>query len=367
MYKSVKHLLAATVSLAVAGTCLAAPAFAADSSALGSALDAVAQAAEQANSANAAGQADGDDTLITLGNHMSFAGLAFDAPEGFTSEEDESGLALELVNEDENAAISIYDLREAETPEGVTWEEYFPELVAASVADYPDATIEDLGSGAFDGSDEEAYAYGIIVPDGDDVLAIVQIYMPMGDGFTFVQVGYSDNEATDALKDELTDFIDSIVLADDDGLDIDSLQTSACGLTFDLPEGVAPYEDDEDAWMDEDGDILIKAVGHVAEGASKMTGDDFAELYAALEPEGDSPDSTVELIDQGTIDGQGDIVSAYNSYKVTDPDETMYAVVVVTPIPSDDSISVVIYWCTEAGSEKYGEAIAQMIGTFAEE
>ena len=54
MNKSFKLFASAALSLTVAGTCLAAPALAAgDSSALGSALDAVARAAEQAGAEQA--------------------------------------------------------------------------------------------------------------------------------------------------------------------------------------------------------------------------------------------------------------------------------------------------------------------------
>ena len=93
MNKSFKLFASAALSLAVAGTCLAAPAFAAgDSSALGSALDAVARAAEQAGTEQApsAPGADESDTLISLGTHINFAGIAFDVPEGYTDDEDPS-------------------------------------------------------------------------------------------------------------------------------------------------------------------------------------------------------------------------------------------------------------------------------------
>ena len=370
MNKSFKLFASAALSLAVAGTCLAAPAFAAgDSSALGSALDAVARAAEQAGAEQAPATPDPDesDALISLGTHVNFAGIAFDVPEGYTDDEDPSDDVLSVTNESGTVSISVYDMREVGFPADTDWASFFGSLAQISVAGYEGSTVEELGSDEL-GEGTLMYAYGLVVPDGDDTYIIVQLYVPTAEGgFTFMQMGYSANDVTDEDTDELTEVIDSLKLADDDRLDIDSLQTSACGLTFELPDGVTPYEGDENCWMDEDGDILIKAVGHVMEGASEMTGDDFAELYAALEPQGDSDKSTVELVAQDTVDGQGDIVSAYNSYKVVDPDETMYAVVIVTPVPADDSISVVICWCTEAGADKYGEAITKMMETFAEE
>ncbi len=362
MRSSIKLVASATVSLAVAGTCLAAPAFAAtaESSSTGDVAGTVAQAAEK-------GAAASGDMTVSLGTHVTFAGLAFDLPQGLEQQKSSDESVAMWTNEASTIAVAVYDMRGVAAPEGTEWSDYFAEVAQASVAGYDDAIVKDLGRGEFE-ERLNAYTYGITVGDAEGDYVIAQIYVPMEEGgFTFMQIGYTDGELSDAEEAELTALISSIKLASEDGLDIDTLQTSACGLTFELPEGVSAYEGDENAWMDADGSIIIKAVGHVTEGASKMTGDEYAELFAALEPQGDSATSTVELVAQGTVDGQGEIVSAYNSYKVVDPDETMYAVVIVTPIPSDDSISVVICWCSEAGSEKYGEAIMDMMETFSEE
>lgn len=363
MRSSIKLLASATVSLAVAGTCLAAPAFAVTAPSVGDVASAAAQAAEKGDAASA-GTA---DTAVSLGTHVNFAGLAFDLPEGLEQQKSGDESVAMWTNEAGTIAVAVYDMRGVAVPEGTEWSDYFAEVAQASVASLDGATVEDLGRGEF----EErlgAYTYGITASDDDGDYNIAQIYVPMEEGgFTFMQIGCTAGEISDAENDGLTALVSSIKLASEDGLDIDSLQTSACGLTFELPEGLSAYEGDENAWMDADGNIIIKAVGHVAQGASKLTGDEYAELFAALEPTGDSDKSTVELVSQGTVDGQGDVVSAYNSYKVVDPDETMYAVVIVTPIPSDDSISVVICWCSEAGSEKYGEAIMDMMETFSEE
>ena len=370
MNKSFKLFASAALSLAVAGTCLAAPALAAgDSSALGSALDAVARAAEQAGTEQApsAPGADDSDPLISLGTHVNFAGLAFDVPEGYTDDEDPSDDVLSVTNESGTVSISVYDMREVGFPADTDWASFFSSLAQISVAGYEGSTVEGLGSDEL-GEGTLMYAYGLVVPDGDDTYIIVQLYVPTAEGgFTFMQMGYSANDVTDEDTDELTEVIDSLKLAEDDGLDIDDLGTSSCGFTFDLPEGLVPYEDEDYAWIDENGDILIMTMGHVVEGAAELTSEDYAALYEALTPEGDSPESKVTLLDRDVVDGKNGLVSAYSSYEVADPDETVYAVVIVTPVLEDDSVSVTIVWCSEQGAAKYGEAIFDMMESFDKE
>ena len=370
MNKSFKLFASAALSLAVAGTCLAAPAFAAgDSSALGGALDAVARAAEQAGAeqAPAAPGVDESDTLISLGTHINFAGIAFDVPEGYTDDEDPSDDVLSVTNESGTVSMSVYYKREVVFPADTDWASFFSSLAQISVAGYEGSTVEELGADEL-GEGTMMYAYGLVVPDGDDTYIIVQLYVLTAEGgFTFMQMGYSANDVTDEDTDELTEVIDSLKLAEDDGLDIDDLGTSSCGFTFDLPEGLVPYEDEDYAWIDENGDILIMTMGHVVEGATELTSEDYAALYEALTPEGDSPESKVTLLDRDVVDGKNGLVSAYSSYEVADPDETVYAVVIVTPVLEDDSVSVMIVWCSEQGAAKYGEAIFDMMESFDKE
>ena len=73
------------------------------------------------------------------------------------------------------------------------------------------------------------------------------------------------------------------------------------------------------------------------------------------------------LLDRDVVDGKNGLVSAYSSYEVADPDETVYAVVIVTPVLEDDSVSVTIVWCSEQGAAKYGEAIFDMMESFDKE
>ena len=73
------------------------------------------------------------------------------------------------------------------------------------------------------------------------------------------------------------------------------------------------------------------------------------------------------LLDRDVVDGKNGLVSAYSSYEVADPDETVYAVVIVTPVLEDDSVSVMIVWCSEQGAAKYGEAIFDMMESFDKE
>lgn len=363
MTKSFKLVAAAALSLSVAGTCLAAPALAATPSGLGSALDAVAQAAEGGADAAQPEQ----DTLVSLGTHCNFAGLAFDVPQGFEAEQSDDATMLSMSNASGTTALLVYDLRDAQLPEGYGWDDYFAQIAQGSVADYADATVEDLGASEDDdGVDIEGHAFGLAVTDGDDAYVMVQLFVPMPEGgFSLFQIGYSANEASEDEVDELTDILDSIEFSGDDKVDIDDLQTSACGLTFELPDGVSPYDGDENAWMDADGSILIKAVGGVVEGASKLTDDDYDELFGLLEPEGEDDGAKVELIASGVEPGV-DVDVHYASYSVQEADGTMYCAVMLAPA-ADDTLSVVIAWCSDEGAADYGEAITAMMGTFEQE
>lgn len=367
MRTSVKLVAAATLSLAVAGTCLAAPAFAAGrSSALGGVAGAVAQAAEQAQDQAKGADASSADEAVSVGETVTFAGLTFTVPEGFSQLDDDDTddeQLLVVANEDATAMVSVYDMRDTGLDADTDWAEYFSHLAQASVEGL-DATMEDLGTDTTQGG-VTAYGFGIQASDDEGDYYILQVYVPMDEGFVLMQVGYEIGQATEDEVDSLGVLLDSVELASEDGLDIDSLKTSSCGLTFELPEGVSAYDGDENAWMDEDGSIVIKAVGDLVEGASELTEEDYDYLFELLVPEGDAPTSKVTQVGEGTVKGK-DVTSQYRSYKVEDPDETMYAVVIVAPA-ADDSLSLVIAWCTEEGAQAYGTAITDMMETFAQE
>ena len=364
MHMPVKLFASTAVSLAVAGTCLAVPAFAAgDSSSLGSALGVVAQAAEQGRASDASAAA--ADEAVSLATHTIFGGLAFDLPQDYEQQKSsDSGDRRMWSNAAGTGVVAVHDLRDIEIPGKSGRADYFAQAAQASVTGFDGVAVQDLGV-----NDElgfEIYGYAANVSDADGDYVVLQMFIPMEEGgFTYVQVGYMVDGLTDAQVDELGDVIDSLKLADDDGLDIEGLETSSCGLAFELPEGVSAYDGDENCWMDEDGDILIKAVGHVVEAASKLTAEDYAEILDQLTPTGDSADSKVTELGSDVVEGR-DVTSMYVSYKVEDPDATMYAAVIIAPA-ADDSLSLLIVWCSEEGSQRYGTAIAAMMESFRQE
>lgn len=368
MRKSVKLVASAVVSLAAAGACLAVPAFAAErSSALSSVAGAAAQAAEQGSGQDSASDAsaasaDKADKTVSLGTRVTFGGLAFDVPQDYERQESGEESVAIWGNKAGTAIVAVYDLRGAEAPENGAWSDYFTQVAQASVEGFDGTAVRDLGMGT-DESGLTIYGYGVDASDADGDYVIVQMFIPMDEGgFTFMQVGYTDGEASEAEIDELAGVIDSLKLASGEGLDAKGLKVSSCGLTFELPEGVSAYEGDDDSWMDEDADIIVKVVGHVVEGASKLTADDYAEIFKRLVPTGDSADSKVTALTSDTVEGQN-VTSMYATYKVEDPDATMYTAVVVVPV-ADDSLSVVIVWCSEEGAQQYGTAITDMLESF---
>ncbi len=363
MRTSVKLVASATLSLALAGTCLAAPAFAASgTSALGGLIDAAAQTAAQAqdqgqDAADATDTAAADEAA-SQGETVTFAGLSFTLPEGFAQLDDTDEQVLIAANEAQTCMVSVYDMRDAALPEGADWDDYFAELAQGSVEGL-ESTVKDLGTDTSKGG-VQLHGFSVETSDDEGTYFIVQAYAPMGEGFVFIQAGYDTANTSKEESQALGDFLDSVSVASESGV-----KTSACGLTFELPEGMSAYKGDENAWMDEGSDILIKAVDHVANGASHLTDDDYGALFNELMPSGDSADSKVTLLDLNTVAGK-DVTSTYATYEVVDPDGTMYAVVIVTPA-ADDSLSVFIVWCTEDGAQKYGEAITTMMESFEQE
>ena len=384
MSKSVKFVATAAV-VCLAGTCLAAPAFAVEVGAGSSIASAAAEAAENAaagdkaadtaaadkaadtattdastekGAAAADASADKDaaadeakDTKVTLG------GISYTAPAGYTAVT-ESDEGATYINADQTAAVVIYDLSYVETPDDSSAVDYYKSITEASVADYPDATVEDLGTENISGV--QCQGFGIVITQDDSTYKMVQLYIPAQEtGFTLVQLGYDTDSTSDADVTALTDFLGSIELASAATDSSTGITTPGGAINFTLPAGLTEYA--EGMWADEDGDILIQQADEVMFGASQLTDSDYEEVFAQLDPTSESG-ATGQQISSGTVKGV-DTEVRYASYSATVDGETVYYVVMMAPA-ADDSLTVVMAACTEKGSQEYGAALTEMMKTF---
>ena len=384
MSKSVKFVATAAV-VCLAGTCLAAPALAVEVGAGSSIASAAAEAAENAAAgdkaadtaaADEAGTADktsdasaekdaadastdkdaatdeAKDAKVTLG------GISYTAPAGYTAVT-ESDEGATYINADQTAAVVIYDLSYAETPDDSSAVDYYKSITEASVADYPDATVEDLGTENISGI--QCQGFGIVITQDDSTYKMVQLYIPAQEtGFTLVQLGYDTDSTSDADVTALTDFLSSIELASAATGDSSAgITTTGGAINFTLPAGLTEYA--EGMWADEAGDILIQQADEVMFGVSQLTDSDYEEVFAQLDPTNESG-ATGQQISSGTVKGV-DTEVRYASYSATVDGETVYYVVMMAPA-ADDSLTVVMAACTEKGSQEYGAALTEMMKTF---
>lgn len=169
-------------------------------------------AVSEGDAADAGEASDADADADVAGEQVEFGGLAVRVPAGMTGEVSEEGTRLLYINDAESVVVAVYDMRNSGYLAGVTdLAAAFATLAQGSAAAYG-ASAEDLGMAQLDDG-TPCYAYGIEAQDLVGTYVIMQVYVPFGDGFSFLQVGYSAGQATDDEVNALTDVIDSLDVA----------------------------------------------------------------------------------------------------------------------------------------------------------
>lgn len=303
--------LALLASVALAGTCLAAPGLALAGTAAepdGQAAEAVGSLSDPADEGR--GASDGA-TVYALG------GVQVAIPDDF--ELVDLGYTALASNEDGSVVVSITPSdADATVPEDDgQWASYFSTFSNASAhetsASFSGGEICELADGT------RAYAVSLVAEQKGGQAALSQCYVPLEDGtFTLVQIACdASNEEAAATAEAIGSSIaratdDALVLGrSDQGGDVPADQasagvqpTQAGGLAFDLPAGYVADEsstEDEPAWHSADNTVMVGVLPGLISGYSSMDGDVFGMVATGIaENLGGTVESTVTFSNDGT-------------------------------------------------------------------
>lgn len=303
--------LALLASVALAGTCLAAPGLALAGTAAepdGRAAEAVGSLSDSADEGRDA--SDGA-TVYALG------GVQVAIPDNF--ELVDLGYTALASNEDGSVVVSITpsDADAAVPEDDSQWASYFSTFSDASAHETSASSsvgeICDLADGT------RAYAVSLVAEQKGGQAALSQCYVPLEDGtFTLVQIACdASNEEAAATAEAIGSSIaratdDALVLGrSDQGGDVPADQasagvqpTQAGGLAFDLPAGYVADEsstEDEPAWHSADNTVMVGVLPGLISGYSSMDGDVFGMVATGIaENLGGTVESTVTFSNDGT-------------------------------------------------------------------
>ena len=313
------------MSVALAGTCLAAPGIALADAAAGAEEQ---PAVELGQQASAGLEAEGSDVAAEEGASSETPAFADEseaqgaqaAAEGtyacggvqITVPEDFEVADLEYMliatNADASIVISVSPSGSDDTvpADPAEWSAFF-EPFAESSATEMNGTYEDGGIYTLaDGTQAQVFAIGAAETDGTPIV-LAQCYVPLADGtFTLVQVGcYADDEATVELADSISETIvlasdeaeagqadDAAETADDaagdDAAAADVQTVQAGGIELDLPAGYVADEsstETEPSWLSADGNVMIGVTPNLLDEYSTV-GEEGLDLLALIVAEG---------------------------------------------------------------------------------
>lgn len=313
------------MSVALAGTCLAAPGIALADAAAGAEEQ---PAVELEQQVGAGLEAEGSDVAVEEGassetpasadeaeaqgapaaadGTYACGGVQITVPEDFEVADLE--YMLIATNADASIVISVSPSGSDDTvpADPAEWGAFF-EPFAESSATEMGGTYEDGGIYTLaDGTQAQVFAIGAAETDGTPIV-LAQCYVPLADGtFTLVQVGcYADDEATVELADGISE---TIVLASDKaeaGQDDDAAETAddaagddaaaadvqtvqAGGIELDLPAGYVADEsstETEPSWLSADGNVMIGVTPNLLDEYSTV-GEEGLDLLALIVAEG---------------------------------------------------------------------------------
>ena len=313
------------MSVALAGTCLAAPGIALADAAAGAEEQ---PAVELEQQASAGLEAEGSDVAAEEGASSETPAFADEseaqgaqaAAEGtyacggvqITVPEDFEVADLEYMliatNADASIVISVSPSGSDDTvpADPAEWGAFF-EPFAESSATEMNGTYEDGGIYTLaDGTQAQVFAIGAAETDGTPIV-LAQCYVPLADGtFTLVQVGcYADDEATVELADSISETIvlasdeaeagqaDDVAetaddAAGDDAAAADVQTVQAGGIELDLPAGYVADEsstETEPSWLSADGNVMIGVTPNLLDEYSTV-GEEGLDLLALIVAEG---------------------------------------------------------------------------------
>ena len=313
------------MSVALAGTCLAAPGIALADAAAGAEEQ---PAVELEQQVGAGLEAEGSDVAVEEGassetpasadeaeaqgaqaaadGTYACGGVQITVPEDFEVADLE--YMLIATNADASIVISVSPSGsdDAVPADPAEWGAFF-EPFAESSATEMGGTYEDGGIYTLaDGTQAQVFAIGAAETDGTPIV-LAQCYVPLADGtFTLVQVGcYADDEATVELADSISE---TIVLASDEaeaGQADDAAETAddaagddvaaadvqtvqAGGIELDLPAGYVADEsstETEPSWLSADGNVMIGVTPNLLDEYSTV-GEEGLDLLALIVAEG---------------------------------------------------------------------------------
>ena len=306
------------MSVALAGTCLAAPGIALADAAAGVEeqpaveLEQQAGAGLEAEGSNAAAEegassetpasadeAEAQGAQAAADGTYACGGVQITVPEDFEVADLE--YMLIATNADASIVISVSPSGSDDTvpADPAEWGAFF-EPFAESSATEMGGTYEDGGIYTLaDGTQAQVFAIGAAETDGTPIV-LAQCYVPLADGtFTLVQVGcYADDEATVELADSISE---TIVLASDEaeaeaGQAADTADVAAAdvqtvqagGIELDLPAGYVADEsstETEPSWLSADGNVMIGVTPNLLDEYSTV-GEEGLDLLALIVAEG---------------------------------------------------------------------------------
>lgn len=328
------------MSVALAGTCLAAPGIALADAAAGAEeqpaveLEQQAGAGLEAEGSNAAAEegassetpasadeAEAQGAQAAADGTYACGGVQITVPEDFEVADLE--YMLIATNADASIVISVSPSGSDDTvpADPAEWGAFF-EPFAESSATEMGGTYEDGGIYTLaDGTQAQVFAIGAAETDGTPIV-LAQCYVPLADGtFTLVQVGcYADDEATVELADSISETIvlasdeaeaeagqaadTADVAAADDAAAADVQTVQAGGIELDLPAGYVADEsstEDEPAWHSADNTVMVGVLPGLISGYSSMDGDVFGMVATGIaENLGGTVESTVTFSNDGT-------------------------------------------------------------------
>ena len=310
------------MSVALAGTCLAAPGIALADAAAGAEeqpaveLEQQAGAGLEAEGSNAAAEegassetpasadeAEAQGAQAAADGTYACGGVQITVPEDFEVADLE--YMLIATNADASIVISVSPSGSDDTvpADPAEWGAFF-EPFAESSATEMGGTYEDGGIYTLaDGTQAQVFAIGAAETDGTPIV-LAQCYVPLADGtFTLVQVGcYADDEATVELADSISETIvlasdeaeagqaadTADVAAADDAAAADVQTVQAGGIELDLPAGYVADEsstETEPSWLSADGNVMIGVTPNLLDEYSTV-GEEGLDLLALIVAEG---------------------------------------------------------------------------------
>lgn len=289
---------------------------------------------------------DASEAQAIEGGTYTCGGVQITLPEGF--EGTDLGVMFLASNEDASIVVSIVpsDASAGAPSDPAEWDAFFmpfaEETVAGSDDVYGEGEVYTLADGT------QAYVIPISSQEADGTpIIMVQCYIPFADGsITQVQIAcYADDEEIVALADEISE---SIVLATDgadaeaagdgaaeaaDGQAAEDLQTvQAAGIEFDLPAGYIPEEnstEEEPAWTNAEDTVYVSVSPAILEEYSTLE-EGSLDLLALIVVEGLG----------GELAGSVEMPNGVVAYTFTFPVEGQTVVGVLGMIPlADDTVT----------------------------